>query len=148
MVNHMKNVSDLSTKEIDIIVSDCNGRLGVKPSRCYDCRYFYDEMDSNKFTCEHPAMMLEYISSVICYSGVHEGCPISKDYPDREYLSDSREVYSIIEQEKPSSMSWDEQTRLWSITHPLDSTKTITGEYIALAVFRWFIVKKLPTQYS
>lgn len=97
--------SELTGVALDWAVAKCEGTLGMRPSRCFDCRYHEERAgrDEAIYYCHHPKSEhdtdIGWGDAISPDYGVHPQCPITNLTPER-YSSNWSQGGPIIEREK------------------------------------------------
>ena len=95
---------DLIGAQLDWAVAKCEGTLGQKPNRCFDCKYYEERqgMDDAIQYCHHPKMDFEDGSGALRVwpsdYETHEQCPITS-LTAEPFSTDWNLAGPIIEQE-------------------------------------------------
>jgi hypothetical protein len=136
--------SELVYAALDWAVAKCEGTLGVRPERCFDCKYHEERSvrDGGEHYCHFPRVDGphwydgDYFGDGISADhGVHQLCPIDNIHPE-PYSTDWSLGGPIIERERID---------VQPDTYPTWSADRghITGPTLLVAAMRCYVADKL-----
>jgi hypothetical protein len=139
---------ELASAALDWAVAKCEGTMGQKPQRCFDCGYYEERQGRDEAIqyCHHPKMNFEDGSSAsrtwASDHETHEQCPITELTPE-PYSTDPSLAYPIIDREKYNAPVWNRLWQQWGCPNPKNAALVILGPTPLVAAMRCFVASKL-----